>query len=145
MNEEKKPAYLVSACLCGERCRYDGGCTPDKRIIALKEAGLALSFCPEAGIGTPREPCELTPDGHVISRSGRDFTQAFQKGGEKALELCRMYEIKKAVLKERSPSCGVHRVYDGSFSGRQIAGMGLTARLLSENGIDVMSEEDDSL
>ena len=142
---EKKPIYLVSACLCGEPCRYDGGCTPDKRVLELMEAGLVLPFCPEAEIGTPREPCERTSDGRIVSRSGKDFTQAFQKGAEKALELCRMYEIKKAVLKERSPSCGVHKVYDGSFSGKQIPGMGLTARLLSQNGIDVKSEEDDSL
>ena len=139
------PVYLVSACLCGEGCRYDGGSTPDERVLKLNESGSVLSFCPEAELGTPREPCEQTSDGRIVSRSGRDFTPEFQRGAEKALELCCTYKIKKAVLKEKSPSCGVHRVYDGSFSGRKISGMGLTARLLSENGIDVMSEEDDLL
>ena len=140
---KKQYEYAVSACLCGFCCRYDGKSKPDERISALYESGKALPVCPEqlGGLTTPRTPCEIV-DGKVISSDGEDRTQAYIRGSERVLALCREYGIKKAVLKQNSPSCGSSHIYDGTFSGRLIEGAGVTAKLLSENGIEVSGEKD---
>jgi uncharacterized protein YbbK (DUF523 family) len=143
-----KPAYLVSACLAGESCRYDGSSCKNEWVAALILRGEAVGFCPEieGGLGVPRERCELCeePGGatRVISASGRDVTEYFLRGARKAVELVVKHGIGAAVLKSRSPSCGFGRIYDGSFSGRLVDGMGVTARLLREMGVCLYTEGD---
>jgi len=139
--------YLVSACLVGINCRYDGKNTFDEKLAELVREGRAIPLCPEVlgGLPTPRESCEIRQgeDGsrRVISRSGTDCTEAYNEGARKTLEICRIAGIKKAVLQQRSPSCGCGRIYDGTFSGRLIEGNGITTELLMKNGIDVYTAE----
>lgn len=101
-----------------------------------------MPICPEClgGLPVPRSPCELCPDGRVISREGKDCTRAYLSGAQQVLELCLKNGITCAILKENSPSCGSQFVYDGSFSGRKIPGQGITAALLRQNGIRVLNE-----
>ncbi|MDC7223334.1 MAG: DUF523 domain-containing protein [Spirochaetales bacterium] len=138
---------LVSACLAGISCRYDGGETLDEEIVRLVREGKAVPLCPEVlgGLPTPRVPCEITgeKDGRfvVVDREGVDRSEAFEKGARIALDFCRSAGIERAVLKSGSPSCGCRSVYDGTFSGRKIPGRGVTADLLMRHGIDVVSEE----
>lgn len=134
--------YLISACLCGQACRYDGQARPATALARLVEQGLALSICPEVdgGLPIPRTPCERQA-GRVIDQNGQDRTQAYQAGAEHALALAQKYHITTAILKERSPSCGSSQIYDGTFSHTRIPGMGVTAELLRQNGITVYSEE----
>ncbi len=140
--------YLISACLCGRNCRYDGGSFDYPALRRLVEEGLALPFCPECtgGLPTPRTPCEIVcaPDGTraVISRTGTDCTAEYRRGAELALALCRERGLDGAILKDGSPSCGVTRIYDGTHTGRCIAGQGVTAALLEENGIALYTELD---
>ncbi|MDR2892490.1 MAG: DUF523 domain-containing protein [Deltaproteobacteria bacterium] len=156
---KNKPIYLISACLCGQACRYDGGpAKPEVSAIAdgascptvpawvselplWLEQGLALAVCPEleGGLPVPRPPGEIV-DGRVMGRDGRDYTHEYRAGAARTLELARCHGITRAILKERSPSCGSSLIYDGSFSGRRIAGSGITASLLMQNGVLVASE-----
>lgn len=142
-----KPKYLISACLSGCNCRYDGGCFDYPALRRLVDEGIALPFCPECagGLPTPRTPCEIvsTQDGTptVISRLGADCTEEYRKGAKLALALCRENELIGAILKDGSPSCGVTRIYDGTHTGRRIAGQGITAALLAENGIRLYTEQ----
>ena len=133
---------LVSACLLGERCRYDGESRADERVVRLGEKHVLIPFCPETagGLPVPREPAEIR-EGRVCTRSGEDVTQAYRSGAEKALEAVREHRCSCAVLKERSPSCGSSFIHDGSFSGKLISGEGVTCRLIRESGIPVCSEE----
>lgn len=133
---------LASACLCGQACRYNGTACPDERLLRLKELGLVLAVCPEemGGLSTPRSPCERR-HGRVFGETGIDVTEAFEAGAAKVLALAREHGIRLAVMKERSPSCGVTQIYDGSFSGRRIPGQGVTTQLLQAHGITVFSEE----
>lgn len=144
---------LVSACLLGEPVRYDGQSRAEPGIRDLKRRHQIFSFCPEVagGLPVPRPPAELSGDavtilsngsGGVFTGTGGDVTEAFCRGAQRTLEFCREHGIEAAVLKERSPSCGVHQIYDGSHRGRIIAGQGLTAALLRQHGIRVYSEED---
>ena len=135
--------YLVSACLAGEHCRYDGGSNRNPAVAKLVEDGLALPVCPEisGGLDTPRTPCELVGN-RVISKDGTDCTEPFQAGALHVCRLAQRFGIKKAVLKQKSPSCGCGKVYDGHFCGRIIKGDGLAAAQLKENGIQVTTEED---
>ncbi len=133
----------VSACLCGKNCRFDGSNKLDKELCAFAEANHALLICPESmAMQTPRPPGELSGDGRVLSQNGEDLTQFYQDGAQRTLELCRENGVKWAILKEKSPSCGVHRIYDGSFTGNLVDGCGITAALLKQNGIEIMSEDD---
>ncbi len=138
----EKPKYLISACLCGEYCRYDGGCFDLPHLRRLAEDGLALPYCPEhrGGLPIPRKPCEILGD-RVLAADGTDCTAEYRKGAQGALALCTEHNIPAAILKEGSPSCGVCRIRDGSHTGRKIPGMGITARLLKENGIALYTEE----
>lgn len=133
---------LVSACLCGDACRYDGTGAPHPVLVVLRERGLALPVCPEVlgGLAVPREPCERQGD-RVKNRAGCEVTAHFALGARKTLELARENGISVAVLKERSPSCGSSFVYDGTFTGRRAPGQGVTTEVLRENGIVVFSEE----
>lgn len=141
----EKPAVtrLISACLCGECCRYDGSGKTHPRAAALLAAGSAAPVCPElfGGLAAPRPPCELFR-GRVVDCDGLDRTDAFSAGAQRTLEAAQALGVSHAILKERSPSCGSHFIYDGSFSGRRIPGQGLTAALLQAHGVAVLSEED---
>lgn len=135
--------YIVSACLCGEKARYDGKANTNEKIKQLVEEGKALPVCPEieGGLPVPRHPCEIK-NNKVINNTGEDKTVNFVKGAEKTLQLCKKYKIKKAILKEKSPSCGTSLIYDGTFTRTLIPGHGITAKLLRENGIQVISDEE---
>lgn len=140
------PRYLISACLCGRCCRYDGGGFELPTLRQLAENGLAVPFCPECagGLPTPRPPCEIvdTAGGRrVLTADGGDCTAEYRRGAILALEACRRYGLTAAILKESSPSCGVTRVYDGTHTGRKIPGQGITAMLLQENGIALYTEQ----
>ena len=131
---------LVSACLAGFPCRYDGETKSNDEVCALVRQGLALPVCPEVlgGLPTPRLPAERTPDGAcVLQSNGTDVTDAFLRGADETLSLCRKYGVTRALLKSRSPSCGLGSIYDGTFSGKLRPGNGLTAELLESNGIRV--------
>lgn len=134
---------LISACLLGVPCRYDGKAKPCPRAQALAERHTLIPFCPEiyGGLPTPRVPSEIA-DERVISREGQDVTEQYRKGAEQALAMCRMLGCTAAVLKEKSPSCGCGRIYDGTFSGTLTDGDGITAALLLRNGIPVYGESD---
>lgn len=139
----KQPEYIVSACLCGLATRYDGRAKPlSAEIRALLASGAALPVCPECdgGLSTPRPPAEICGN-RVVNTAGVDVTDAYRRGAEHALALCRRHGIRKAILKQNSPSCGCRCVYDGTFSGRLVAGRGIAAALLEDNGITVFDEE----
>lgn len=132
---------LISACLLGIKCRYDGSCVFNKNIEKLRESYNLVPVCPEiyGGFETPREPCEILK-GRVLTQLGEDVTKCYYAGAEEVLKLAEFFECKYAVLKERSPSCGYKEVYDGTFSGKIVKNSGITATMLSNNGITVIGE-----
>ena len=143
---------LVSACLCGFNCRYDGQDNKVEKILELVKKKKALPVCPEqlGGLPTPRYPAEirngsgngvLGGKAKVYNKKGADVSSFFIRGAEEALKLARQVQTSSAILKEGSPSCGSSLVYDGSFSYKKVAGEGLTAALLRKNGLKVYSEE----
>jgi len=133
--------YIVSACLIGVNCKYDNGNNENESVINFLKDKKFIPVCPEqlGGLTTPRDPAEITGD-KIIDIKGIDVTYNFKKGAEETLKIARACNCKIAILKEQSPSCGVKKIYDGSFSGRIISGEGVTSRILKENGIEVMSE-----
>ena len=134
---------IVSACLLGINCKYNGKNNANKKILKLTEKETLIPVCPEqlGGLPTPRIPAEIR-DGRAINREGDDVTEYLEKGAREVLGIARIYGIEEAILKQRSPSCGCGQIYDGSFSSTVIKGNGITAGLLKENGIKVISEED---
>ena len=134
---------LISACLLGTACRYDGDSRPVLSVEALMGRYQLVPVCPEqlGGLPTPREPSERQ-GARVAAKSGADVTAQYRKGAEQALQLARVFGCKKAVLKERSPSCGSGEIYDGTFSGSLTSGDGVTAALLKANGIAVFGESE---
>ena len=134
-------SILVSACLLGVSCRYDGKAKPVKEIIALKEKYNLIPVCAEimGGLPTPRIPCEIK-NGRAVNRNGEDKTDEYVRGAEEVLRLALLFGCDTAVLKARSPSCGNGEIYDGSFSGRLISGDGICAELLKANGIKIFNE-----
>ena len=134
---------LVSACLLGVCCRYDGRAKADPRVLALMKSHTLIPVCPEqlGGLPTPRSAAEVGMDGRVMTRAGEDVTDAFSRGARQTLHIARLYGCEGAVLKARSPSCGSQGVYDGTLTGRVKDGMGLTAALLKEQGLLLCSEE----
>lgn len=139
----QKTPILVSACLAGIFCRYNGETVPFEPVVEMVRQGRAIPFCPEAygGLPTPRPPCEIV-DGRVINKEGVDQTDEFVRGAEEGLRLAQLAGCKKAILKAYSPSCGLGTIYDGTFSSTRIPGNGVFAELLQQNGITVLSEED---
>lgn len=135
--------YIVSACLCGEKTRYDGKVLVSDKIKKLVDEGKAIKVCPEvlAGLSVPRLPCEIK-NGRVVNIASDDKTDYFVDGALKTLETAQKYGIKKAILKEKSPSCGCKFIYDGTFTKTLIQGQGITTRLLRLNNIEVISDED---
>ncbi len=134
---------LVSACLLGIACRYDGKSKPNEDIIKLTDKYNLIPFCPEitGGLPTPRHPSEIVGD-KVLNNIGEDVTKQYKKGAEEALRVAKLYNCKYAILKEKSPSCGSGKIHNGKFDGRYIAGDGITTRLLKENGIVVIGESE---
>ena len=132
---------LISACLLGARCRYDGVSKLQPWISDLAERHILVPVCPEqlGGLPTPRPPAERRGD-RVMTRDGGDVTAQYRRGAEEALRLCRLLGCEAALLKERSPSCGSGMVYDGTFTGVLTAGEGVTAELLRAQGIPVYGE-----
>ena len=132
---------LISACLLGCRCRYDGASKPQPWIAALAERHTLVPVCPEqmGGLATPRPPAERQGD-RVVTKEGADVTAQYRRGAEEALRLCRLFDCQAALLKERSPSCGCGSVYDGTFTGALTAGDGVTAELLRAEGVPVYGE-----
>lgn len=132
---------LVSACLLGCPCRYDGTAKADPRVLALMERHTLIPVCPEqlGGLPTPRLPSERR-EGGVFDRGGKDVTVQYRQGAEEVLRLARLYGCTHAVLKERSPSCGSGQIYNGSFSHVLVPGSGVAAELLAQNGITVLGE-----
>lgn len=133
-----KEKILISACLLGENCKYNGGNNYTPEVEALRERYELVPVCPEqlGGLPTPRTPAERVGD-RVVNREGADVTDAFRQGAEKTLEIARASGIAKAVFQVRSPSCGSGTVYDGTFSGTLTAGQGVTAELLEKNGVNI--------
>ena len=137
---------LISACLLGLRCRYDGKSKPlpESVIAKLQEHCHLIPNCPEIGGGlpTPRVPSEVQKDGTVKNKAGTDVTEQYTKGAEDALRLCKILSCKTAILKEKSPSCGKNKIYDGTFTKTLTDGDGMTVRLLRANGIRVIGESE---
>ena len=138
---------LVSACLCGKDCKWDGGNNKNQKLLdymeSMKGKAEFHEVCPEqmGGLSTPRPASEiLAGDGRVVNTEGQDVTEEFERGAQMALEIAQKYGCTLAILKERSPSCGCHGIYDGTFSKKIVDGMGKTAELLTKNGIRVIGE-----
>ena len=136
-----KPCVLISACLLGISCRYAGDGKRTEGLDRLMDRAQFIPVCPEiyGGLPTPRPPAERRGD-RVINRDGADVTAQYGRGAKEALKLASLFDAKCALLKERSPSCGSGEIYDGSFTGRRIAGDGVTAELLKKRDIRVFGE-----
>lgn len=134
---------LVSACLLGKKCRYDGKGKPHAAVISFGKEHQLIPICPEVlgGLPTPRLPSECCGE-RVFDSSGRDVTDFFKRGAERVLQLAEQHACRNAILKEKSPSCGKGMVYDGSFTQTLCAGNGITAALLMKNGIRVFGESE---
>lgn len=134
---------LISACFLGVNCRYDGSSNalPKATIEKLKTKFDLIPICPEiyGGLPTPRAPAERTAD-RIMSKDGSDVTDCFVKGSEIALKFAQQFNCQAALFKERSPSCGCGKIYDGTFSGNIIAGDGIVTELLKKNGVRVYGE-----
>ncbi|NLI58617.1 MAG: DUF523 domain-containing protein [Clostridium sp.] len=151
--ERKKEAidtFLVSACLIGVDCKYNGKNNLNDTLIKLSDKYEFIPVCPEqlGGFSTPRPKAEIVCENlakgiiKVIRENGEDVTKYFKNGAYQVLKIARLMKIKKAILKEKSPSCGVYKIYDGSFTGKLTDGSGVTTELLKENGIKVFNEYD---
>ena len=134
---------MVSACLAGENCKYNGGNNRNERVLQLMRDHDVITVCPEqmGGLPTPRVPAEIR-DGVVTARDGRIVDREFRSGAEKCLEIALREEPDLVVLQSRSPSCGVKQRYDGTFTGTLVEGAGVTARLLMDSGFRVVDVED---
>lgn len=134
---------LISACLLGENCKYNGGNNRNEKVLRYAEGHEVIPVCPEVlgGLPCPRKPVEWRA-GRVRTQDGDDYTPQFRQGVQRALEIIGNRRIDLAILQSRSPSCGVKQIYDGSFTGTRIAGMGLLARTLTEMSIPLMDAED---
>ena len=141
MEKTVKENVLISACLLGLACRYDGRSVKKFDLTPYQERYNFIPVCPEVygGLSTPRTPSERVK-GRVVMKDGTDVTVQFQRGAEEALRLCRMFDCRIAILKEKSPSCGSGMIYDGSFKGRLTEGDGVTAEYLKSHGIKVLGE-----
>lgn len=134
---------LVSACLLGKNCKYNGGNNLNQRVLDFIKGHEVIGVCPEqlGGLSTPRLPAEIV-DGVVTNKEGVSVDAEFRKGAQAALAVALENKVDLAILQSRSPSCGVKEIYDGSFSGKKIKGQGVFAKLLSAHGIKVLDAED---
>lgn len=135
---------MVSSCLLGDKCRYNGSDAISKNIIKYLEGKEVIPFCPEvmAGMSTPREPAEIINSDNkiVLNRKGENVTHFFKSGAQLSLKLAIEREVDLIILKSKSPSCGLYSIYDGTFTGKVVSGSGLTAELLSKNGFSLKDE-----
>ncbi len=138
-----KEKILVSACLLGLCCRYDGASRPNQLVLEKIKDTVLIPVCPEqlGGLATPRVPAERQGE-QVMTRTGIDVTEQYRLGAAQTLELARLYDCHQAILKAKSPSCGKGQIYDGTFSGTLTVGDGVTAELLRDNGIVVYTENE---
>ena len=140
-----KEKLLISACLVGENVKYNG---KNNRIdiSKLNDKYELISFCPEVegGLPTPRPPSEIVSNNplKIVNNFNEDVTHYFIKGAKKALDICKRLNMKKALLKENSPSCGKNFIYDGSFTKTLKAGQGVTVTLLMKNSIEIFNENE---
>ena len=135
-------SILVSACLLGEACRYDGKSQPCDAVRALANTYELVPVCPEqlGGLPTPRIPSEVQRDGRVVDRAGIDRTLEFESGARETVALARKHDCTRAILKAKSPSCGTREIYDGTFTGTLIPGRGVAAQALLAAGIALADE-----
>ena len=133
---------LISACLVGDKVRYDGKGQYHPLIKSLLEKYELVPFCPEVegGLPIPRVPSEIKK-GKVFNKEGKDVTRNFVEGAKLALNICQYLDIKIAILKDGSPSCGVSEIHSGNFDNRMVKGKGITASLLEQHGVKVYSEK----
>lgn len=138
--ENNKEKILVSACLLGVNCKYNGGNNYSEEVDKILKNYDAIPICPEifGGLPTPRTPAEKVGD-KVLTKDGKDVTKEFVKGATECLFLAKKLGIKKALLKAKSPSCGAGEIYDGNFTGTLTKGDGITTKILKENGIEVIT------
>ena len=134
---------LVSACLLGQKCKYNGGDNLSQKVLDYVKRHGVIPVCPEisGGLPTPRIPCEIV-DGVVTNKNGESKDKEFRSGAEICLKKAIDEKADLAILQSRSPSCGVKQIYDGTFSGKLVDGSGIFASMLSQNGIKVMDVED---
>lgn len=134
---------LVSACLLGINCKYDGGNNLKEELKELADLHNLVPFCPEVygGLATPRIPSERLGE-KVVNKVGSDVTENFVRGAMEALRIARLFDCKYAILKEKSPSCGSNKIYDGTFTGTLTDGDGVTTELLKKHGITVITENE---
>ncbi|MBR6637812.1 MAG: DUF523 domain-containing protein [Lachnospiraceae bacterium] len=134
---------LVSACLLGLNCKYDGGNNLREELKELVDKHNLVPFCPEVygGLTTPRVPSERLGD-KVVNKEGIDVTENFVRGAEEALRMAQAFDCKYAIFKAKSPSCGCGRIYDGTFTGTLTDGDGVTTELLKKHGISVLTEKE---
>jgi len=139
----REPVILCSACLLGVACRHDGKSKVYKKVLDLASEEILIPICPEqlGGLPTPRNTSEIR-GGKVVTEKGVDVTGKFEEGAKQVLALAELFGCSEVILKQRSPSCGSGKIYDGTFSGIIVEGDGVTAKLLKENGISVKTEED---
>lgn len=147
---------IVSACLLGENCKYSGGNNKSENVIKYLEDKEYILVCPEqlGGLSTPRNPSEIITYGNkdgndvlsgctkVLSNKGIDVTKNFIQGAEETLKISKEHNAKTAILKAGSPSCGYKKIYDGTFLGNKIQGMGVTAAILNKENIALLDEDD---
>lgn len=138
-----KEKILVSACLLGLNCKYNGENNENEKVLKYLEDKEIIPMCPEifGGLTTPRPPSEIRGD-KVVNNLGVDVTDNFRRGAEETLKIVKKLGIKKALLKAKSPSCGKDKIYDGTFTNTLITGEGITTKLLRENNIEIISEKE---
>ena len=134
---------MVSACLAGENCKYNGGNNRNEELIRLLSGHTVIPVCPEVlgGLPVPRVPAEIV-GGVVTNREGESVDEAFRKGASLALEIAMREQPDRIILQSRSPSCGVKQIYDGTFSGKLVPGMGVFAEMAKKAGFRVVDVED---
>ena len=134
---------MVSSCLLGENCKYNGSNNYNKNVIEFVKGHEVIAVCPEVlgGLSIPRNPAEIV-DGVVMTKENESVDYEFRKGAEIALKQALDGQIDLAILQSRSPSCGIKQIYDGSFSGKLIEGKGVFAEMLSKAGIKLVDVEE---
>ena len=134
---------LVSACLVGDNCKYNGGNNLNERLVGFLEAHEVVKVCPEVlgGLPTPRPSAEIV-NGQVMNTEGKNITKEFTLGAQRAFEIVQKEKPDLIILQSRSPSCGIKQIYDGTFSGKKIPGHGLFAELCIKAGYKVLDIED---
>ena len=134
---------MVSACLLGENCKYNGGNNMSEKVLNYVKGHEVITVCPEVmgGLPIPRVPAEIVND-VVTTKDGQNVDKEFRLGAEKALQIAKENQVDLVILQSRSPSCGPKQIYDGSFSGKRKDGQGVFAKLLIENGFQVVDVED---